>query len=138
MLAQNIDHYNDLLSAACRFEQIVTMWNLVTSQRGAPLLARIARSPDHLLSAMTQNFLGPPEEKTNVGSGGYSIRRLDSRPELKLRTLISVADRTRSPDVLKAAVDYTSGIMQLWEKSGANCRAATEILNYSMPQSGQR
>jgi hypothetical protein len=126
VMTQSVDHYNDLLASSCRFEQVVVLWNLVTSPKGKSLLARITRSPDLVLSAMSQNLQRPHEE---TGSGGYAIRQLDARPELRLKTLISVADHTRSDAALTVAVDYAGTVIKLWEKTRANCRAATEVLS---------
>jgi hypothetical protein len=78
---------------------------------------------------MTQNLLGPNEEKIKFGTGGYGIRRLDVNSEVKLRTLISVTDQTRSSDALKAAIDYTATVINLWQTESANFRAATEVLS---------
>jgi len=128
VLTQNVDHYNDLLAAACRFEQVVVLWNLVTSPKGKPLLEQITRSPDHVLSAMSQN-LQRPHDETDLGAGGYTIRQLDVGPELRLQTLISLADHTRSPAALTVALDYAGTVIKLWEENGASYRAATEVLN---------
>jgi hypothetical protein len=123
---RNIEHFNDLLSAASRFEQVVVLWSLAMSEKGEQLQMRVRKSPERLVSAMTQNLLKPHEQR--VGPGGYKVRRLDVDPEVRLRTLISVADETRSMDALKAAIEYSSTIVQSWRKTGPRFQAATDVL----------
>ena len=89
---QNIEHFNDLLSAASRFEQVVVLWNLAMSERGEQLQARIKKSPEKLVSAMTQNLLKPHEER--VGPG-VQVRRVDG-PEVNWYAYRTVD--TRSTD----------------------------------------
>jgi hypothetical protein len=133
------DHFEDLLSSACLFEQIVNVWSLIKSDKGKQLRASIAKSPSLLLKAVihTQNNLH--EESVQMGAGTVGTRELDVRPEIRLRTMLSIAEQANSVDALNAALDYTTTLITFWSNHIPNYREAVEILRaLSRPGSAQK
>jgi hypothetical protein len=128
-LTRDTEHLDDLLSAACRFEQIVTIWSLVTSEKGRPLRKLFKEASGQLMGAINQNLQTPHEEKVSYEGGGYAIRALDVRPEIRLHTMVSVADDTRSVPALKTVISYTQSTVTYWSKGAPDLDDAVSVLH---------
>ena len=127
-LTCDAEHLDDLLSAACLFEQIVNVWSLAKSEKGTPIRSRLQQSPERLTAAISQNLQGPHEQKINFGKGIVGTRERDVRPEVRLRTMVSIADYTRSPAALESVRNYTRNVIEFWSDNEPDFEAAFDIL----------
>ena len=127
-LSSDTDHLDDLLSTACLFDQVVCLWSLVKSPKGTQLQSRFKRSPQQLVQAISQNLQKPFEEKVDLGGGCHATRELDARPEVRLQTLISIADNTKSDEMLNATTDYSQWLIGFWLRGRPDFGAAVGIL----------
>jgi Restriction endonuclease len=127
-LTRDREHLDDLLSSACLFEQIVTVWSLARSEKGKNLRQLFKQSPGQLLGAITQNLQKPHQEKIAFDGGGYAIRELDVRPEVRLGTMVSIADNTRSEPALQTIASYAQGMIGFWSKNTPDYDAAVSVL----------
>jgi len=125
-LTSDTEHIDDLLAAACRFEQVVTIWSLALSEKGAGLRAQLQRAPDQLIGAINHNLEQPHQER--IGKGGYGTRRRDVKPEVRLRTIIDIADDTQSTSTLKTAEAYAKTLLEYWTTSVPDFAASADIL----------
>jgi hypothetical protein len=127
-LSSDTEHLDDLLSTASMFDQIVCVWSLARSPKGVQLQGRFNRCPDQLVRAISQNLRNPFEEELDLGGGAHGTRELDARPEVRLQTLISIADTTRSGEVLRATTDYSLWLVPFWSQQSPDFRAGVAIL----------
>jgi hypothetical protein len=127
-LSSDTEHLDDLLSTACRFDQIICLWSLVRSPKGKCLQERFERSPRQMVEAVSKNLQKPHEERIHFEGGAYGTRKIDARPEVRLRTLLSVAENTKSHVALEAAVSYAQCVIQFWSERYADFDAAVGIL----------
>ena len=117
-LVNDTEHLDDLLSAACLFEQIVSIWSLATSEKGGRIHQRFQRSPEQIMGAIRKNLERPHEETIRFGEGVSATRERDVSPEVRLRTIVSVAERTRSVAALESANTYTNSVIAFWTAGG--------------------
>jgi hypothetical protein len=127
-LTSDTEHLGDLLSTASLFDQVVSAWSLVRSPKGTQLQDRFKRSPEQLVQAISQNLQKPFEEKVDLAGGVHGTRELDARPEVRLLTLISIADNTKSGEVLQATTDYSQWLIGFWSQRYPDFGAGVEIL----------
>jgi hypothetical protein len=126
-LTEDTEHLEDLVAAACLFSQIVCVWSLARSEKGNRLEQSFKQSPERLIGAIRNNLQKPHEEKITF-EGGCTIREFDARPEVRLRTMISVADHTRSSAALRATAAYATTVTEFWSTHRPDFAAAGEIL----------
>lgn len=103
------------------------MWSLARSVKGKRLEQSFKQSPGRLIAAINKNLHKPHEEKVAF-EGGYAVQELDVRPEVRLRTMISVAEHTRSSAALQAAAAYATAVAEFWSTHRPDFGAAGEIL----------
>jgi hypothetical protein len=127
-VSDDVEHLEDLLSTASLFEQVVCLWSLVMSEKGAQLQHRFQRHPKPVIDTMSQTLHKPFEHKVDLGHGVYGTRELDVRPEVRLRTMISVTDNTRSSEALQATVDYSRWLVSFWSQRDPDFREGVGIL----------
>jgi hypothetical protein len=80
------------------------------------------------VQAISQNLQKPFEEKVDFEGGGHGTRELDARPEVRLQTLISIADSTKSREVLQATTDYCQWLIGFWSQRDPYFPAGVAIL----------
>ena len=127
-VATDTQHFEDVLAAACRFEQVVRLWSLASSKRGRHLRDRLAEAPEQIIGAVNANLNRAHEQRLHFGEVGYGIRKKDTQPEIRLRTIISIADQTRSSAALTAAKRYLKVIRDYWRTAYPDFGAGTSIL----------
>jgi hypothetical protein len=127
-LTSDTEHLDDLLSTTCFFDQIVSIWSLAESEKGSQIQKRFQQSPEQLMTAANQNLQKPHQQRIEVGEGVYETAQLDSRPELRLETMVSIADQTKSETALDSIVGYTQSVITFWSDSVPDFEAATNIL----------
>ena len=128
-LSNDTEHLDDLLSAACLFDQVVCVWSLVRSPKGKHLQGRFKQSPQKLMEAVSQNIEKPHEEKIDFEGGTQGSRKRDARPEVRLQTIVSIAENTRSAAALKAVANYASWLVRFWSERRPDFHAAVGILS---------
>jgi hypothetical protein len=94
-----------------------------------PLRERFRFSPEHLLRAVKQNIGNPHEQTTDLSNDPYGTRERDVRPEVKLRTVISIADRTHSVTAFEEATSYTKAVIKHWSAHAADYAASVHVLS---------
>jgi len=114
----------DILSAACTFTQIANIWATAGSEKGARLRERIESSPDRLLRAIIGTIRKPHEETIQLGRITQWTRERDARPEIRLNTIIDIADKTESSVILDACHAYTKDVISFWSTHPPNYSAA--------------
>jgi hypothetical protein len=125
-LVSDVDHLDDLLAATNTFEQVVNLWALVISDKGGQLQKRFESSPEKLMEVVSAILPRPPVEiKTGIDSRSY---RYDVIPEIRLKTLVSIADRTQSFSALEAIAAYIKMVLEYWEGQWANFVEAVAVL----------
>jgi hypothetical protein len=127
-LTSETEHLDDLVSAACFFEQIVRIWSLARSEKGCMVQRSFQQSPERLMVAVGQNLQKPHEQIIDFGKGTFGIRERDVRPEVRLRTMVSIADKTESEAALECAVGYTQRVLEFWSENVPDFRVAIDIL----------
>jgi hypothetical protein len=127
-IASDTEHVDDLLSAACFFEQIVSIWALAASEKGDQIQRRFQESPQLLIVAISHNLKNPHAQKIKLGQGSLGTRVRDVRPEVRLRTLLSIADRTRLVAALESATAYIQSFLEFWSDNVPDFKLATDIL----------
>ena len=127
-LTTDVEHLNDLLATANRFEQVVTIWSLVTSEKGAHLRAYFRQFPHGLVDAINRNASNPHEQRIDFKGGAYGTRPYDARPEVRLLTMISITDYTRSWAMLQAVIAYTEAVITFWSTYPPDISAASDAL----------
>ncbi len=127
-LASNTEHLDDLVSATCFFEQIVRIWLLARSEKGSQIRRHFQKSPERLMIAISQNLQNPHEERIHFEGGGIGTRERDTRPELRLLTMVAIADRTKSEAALESAGTYTQSIIEFWSDNVPDFEAAVRVL----------
>lgn len=130
MLTRDTDHLDDLLLASCSFEQVATIWSLATSEKGERLRGMFRESPGQLIGAIGQNLQNPHEEKVEV-MFGHAVRERDLRPEVRLRTMVSIAEETRAEPTLQATADYAQTMFSYWRSHGTpDLEVGVSILHF--------
>jgi hypothetical protein len=127
-IAQDIEHLDDLLSGSCLFEQIVNIWNLVGSEKGSQIQQSLLQSPGKLIAAITRNLHSPHELKIRYDGGGIGTRPRDVRPEVRLGTMVSVAERTKSQAAIDQAMVYSQDVIKFWSKNIPDFEASVNVL----------
>jgi hypothetical protein len=128
VLASDTDHLEDVLSAACFFEQVVNVWSLAKSEKGKHLRQQLRGLPDQLIAAVNQNLNTPYEQNVSVGPQAYGTRVWDVRPEVRLLTMLSIADSTKATAAWGSVVDYAQTLVGFWSKHSPDFRATVEVL----------
>jgi hypothetical protein len=121
-LATDFDHLDDLLASARQFSQVLTIWALAVSDKGTPLQEYFRREPRRLLGAATQH-LGKPYEPAAT-----SLDVRDTVPEVRLLTILSIANYTKSEALFATTTTYANAIVGRWSGNVPNTRAATHVL----------
>lgn len=127
-LASVTEHLDDLLSATCFFEQIVRIWLLARSEKGGQIQRHFQKSPERLMIAISQNLQNPHEEKIHFEGGSSGTRERDVRPEVRLLTMVAIADRTKSEAALESAGTYTQSVIEFWSDNVPDFEAAVRVL----------
>lgn len=127
-LVSDTEHLDDLLCASCRFEQVVNIWSLAQSEKGAALRTQVRQAPEGFVEAISHNLQQPHEQRIEFGRGAYGTRPRDAKPEVRLLTIISVADHTESVAALKIAKEYSGILREYWRTSVPEFDAAAAIL----------
>jgi hypothetical protein len=99
-LIADTEHLDDVLSAASSFEQIVNLWSLAVSEKGTWPQERFLRFSRELLVAAERLLPRSHVVVVQLAPVVQGKRTQDVRPEIKLKTLISVASRTHSEKAL--------------------------------------
>jgi conflict system STAND superfamily ATPase/restriction endonuclease len=130
-LTCDLDNLEDLLTTARTFEQIVSIWSLAQSDKGALLHARFRQSPEQLMAAVNLNLNNPYEQKSiEVEHGGRVVRDTDVRPEMRMRTMLSIAEETKLTTTLQLAGSYVQKVVAFWIKSIPDFEATIEIFRF--------
>ncbi|MGP0075506.1 MAG: restriction endonuclease [Bryobacteraceae bacterium] len=127
-LATDTEHLDDLLSATCFFEQVVSIWALAGSEKGSRIQRYFQQSPDLLMTAIGQNLQNPHEQRIDFGHGTSGTRARDVRPEVRLRTMLLIADGTQSVAALESAATYTQSVIEFWTVNVPDFEVAVDIL----------
>ena len=127
-LINDPEHLDDLLTAACRFEQVVNIWSLAQSEKGSLLRAQVKQAPTGLVEAISLNLKQPHEQRIDFGRGAYGTRHRDAKPEIRLLTIISIADHTQSVAALQIAQEYSHTLQEYWRTSVPDFDAGAGIL----------
>jgi hypothetical protein len=135
MLGSDAENGEDLLAAARSFEQIVNIWSLAQSDKGKELQLRLKRSPEQLMAAIEYNLQHPHEERTEE-EGSVGVREIDVRPEIRLRTMLSIAEQTKSNETLRIALDYCKDLVEFWRNHRPDFQASVEVLKAAERQTG--
>ncbi len=90
------DHLEDILASSVRFRQVVSIWKLAESEKAEGVSQSLRRYMESLIASASRNLQKPYEIKINFGKGSYGIREVDTRPEERLRTMLSIAVATGS------------------------------------------
>jgi hypothetical protein len=129
-LVSDSEHLDDLLYAACKFDQIVHVWALATSEKGLGLQAHLGKSSKQLRCAINSNLSKPYEEISGPGSGSHVhvSRIIDARPEVRLRTLLSISEHSKAMVDWEMIVSYAQEIVRFWHEESPDCATAVHIL----------
>lgn len=129
-LISDSEHLDDLLSAACKFDQIVNIWNLATSEKGRDLRVHLGKSGEQLRCAISSNLAKPHEETIGQGNGGHihASRRIDARPEVRLRTILSISEHSKAKEDWEMVLSYARETVQFWRKESPDCETAVYVL----------
>lgn len=127
-LSIDSEYLDDVLSTATSFAQIVSIWALVKSEKGANIQRRIQEVPDQLLAAVIRNIPQPHEIKVDFGKGAYGVTKIGTKPEEKLATIISIALGTKSDLALNITSRFAEEVIRMWADAPPDFTAAVSML----------
>ncbi len=128
-ISRDTDHLDDLLAAACLFEQIVNIWSFAQSEKGRQAQRHLQQFPESLTNAINHNLQNPHRQEIRYGQGSIGTRLRDIRPEIRLGTLLSIADRNKSVSAFESAEVYTQEVINFWSNNVPDFEAAVDILH---------
>jgi hypothetical protein len=98
------------------------------SEKGGPLWRQIEESPERLMDVVTDMLPKPHQKLVQMKSGHQIYQAHDVFPETRLKTLVSIADRARSVEALRAVTAYSSEVIAHWGETRANFAEAVAVL----------
>jgi Restriction endonuclease len=127
-ISSDTDNLDDLIATVSSFEQIVSIWSLAQSEKGSRLRIHFKKSPEQLMAAASRTLKNPHEEHFEMGNGASGTRDVDVRPEVRLRTMLSIAGFNGSKGAIEAVDRYRYVLVEFWSTNTPDFRAAVEIL----------
>jgi len=124
----HVEHLEDLLVTSGSFAEVRNLWSLMMSDKGGTALGFISRSPTKFFSMVKRGLSSPALRRIAFPGGGYGEREIDTTPDARVATLVSVAVRLEARPILDMLEEYVSRLVEYWKTHQPDFDVATDIL----------